>query len=88
LLPRHLPLIVPFRDTEVDALAMGETADTTSGDAAAPYVRAAAAELVSFRDRLIRELKRRGAHILDTSPGDLTPSLINKYLEIKARHLL
>ncbi len=88
LLPRHLPLIVPFRDTEVDALAMGETLDTQGSDAAAPYVRAAAAELVSFRDRLIRELKRRGAHILDTSPNDLTPSLINKYLEIKARHLL
>ncbi len=88
LLPRHLPLLVPFRDIEVDALAHGETADTAHGDHATPYVRAAAAELVSFRDRLIRELKRRGAHVLDTTPGDLTPSLINRYLEIKARHLL
>ncbi len=88
LLPRHLPLIVPFRDIDVDALALGQTADTAALSGAAPYVRAAGAELVSFRDRLVRELKRRGAHVLDCNPGDLTPALINRYLEIKARHLL
>jgi hypothetical protein len=26
--------------------------------------------------------------VLDVAPGQLTPSLINRYLEIKARHLL
>lgn len=88
LLPRHLPLLVPFRDIEVDALALGQTADTAPGITAAPYVRAAAAELVSFRDKLVRDLKRRGAHVLDCTPGELTPALINRYLEIKARHLL
>lgn len=88
LLPRHLPLLVPLRDVEVDALAFGQTADTASGVGAGPFVRAAAAELVSFRDRLLRELKKRGAHVLDCTPAELTPSLINRYLEIKARHLL
>ncbi|NUP10765.1 MAG: DUF58 domain-containing protein [Polyangiaceae bacterium] len=88
LLPRHLPLLVPFRDIEIDALALGQTEETTTATGSGPFVRAAAAELVSFRDKLVRELKRRGAHVLDCTPGELTPALINRYLEIKARHLL
>ena len=53
-----------------------------------PYVRGAAAELSGFRDRLVRDLKKQGALVLDVSPTQLTPQLINRYLEIKARHLL
>ncbi len=93
LFPRHLPLIVLFRDVEVHALLEGQ------GPKALPdrhrqigelelYSRGAAAELVSWRDQLIRKLKEQGALILDVDPSDLTPALINRYLEIKARHLL
>lgn len=88
LLPRHLPLIVPFRDVEVEALAHGTTPETAAWEQPAPYLRAAGAELVTFRDKLMREVKRRGALVLDCPPAELTPALINKYLEIKARHLL
>jgi uncharacterized protein (DUF58 family) len=88
LLPRHLPLIVPFRDVDVDALVAGAAPETAVWDDQSPYVRAAAAELVTFRDRLLREIRRRGALVLDCPPGDLTPALINKYLDIKAQHLL
>ncbi len=88
LLPRHLPLIVPFRDVEVEALALGTEADSAPWDEQGPYLRAAGAELITFRDKLLREVKRRGAMVLDCPPTDLTPALINKYLEIKARHLL
>jgi uncharacterized protein (DUF58 family) len=88
LLPRHLPMLVPFRDVEIDALADGQAPEVAGYAGTAPYVRGAAAELVSFRDRLIRDVKRRGALVLDCPPADLTPSLINRYLEIKARHLL
>jgi uncharacterized protein (DUF58 family) len=77
---RHLPLLVLLRDVDVDALVEGPGVD--------PYVRGAAAELTSFRDRLVRELKKHGALVLDVAPAELTPSLINRYLEIKARHLL
>src|SRR5262249_3556189 len=80
VMPRHLPLMVLLRDVEVDALVEGSASD--------PYVRGAAAELSTFRDRLVRDLKRHGALVLDVAPGQLTPSLINRYLEIKARHLL
>ncbi len=80
VMPRHLPLMVILRDVEIDDLVEGGGAD--------PYVRGAAAELASFRDRLVRDLKRHGALVLDVTPGQLTPALINRYLEIKARHLL
>jgi uncharacterized protein (DUF58 family) len=80
VMPRHLPLMVLLRDAEVDALVEGAGVD--------PYVRGAAAELGSFRDRLVRELKTHGALVLDVAPGQLTPQLIDRYVEIKARHLL
>jgi uncharacterized protein (DUF58 family) len=86
LFPRHLPLIVLFRDVEVHALLEGPSrAALTDVDL---YTRGAAAELISWREQLIRTLKNQGALILDVDPSDLTPALINRYLEIKARHLL
>jgi len=36
----------------------------------------------------LRSLKNHGALVLDVDPSGLTPALINRYLEIKARHLL
>jgi len=89
LFPRHLPLIVLFRDVGMHALlertATPAGAELTDLDL---YTRGAAAELVSWRDQLIRSLKNQGAMILDVDPADLTPALINRYLEVKARHLL
>jgi uncharacterized protein (DUF58 family) len=80
VMPRHLPLLVLLRDTAIDELVEGAGGD--------PYVQGAAAELSSFRDRILREMKRQGALVLDVAPGQLTPSLIHRYVEIKARHLL
>jgi uncharacterized protein (DUF58 family) len=84
LLPRHLPLVVLFRDVDVDALA------EPGGDerAGSLFVRGAAAELIVWRDRLVRDLGRAGVLTLDTTPAHLTPALVNRYLEIKARQLL
>jgi uncharacterized protein (DUF58 family) len=86
LLPRHLPLFVMFRDSDVDAL-LDPQAHPLADDGDV-YVSAAAAELTSFRDRIVRELKKQGALVLDVPTGELTPKLMNRYLEIKARHLL
>lgn len=99
LLPRHLPLIVLFRDVEVHALLTGEAAQGLPADGPSKpsktrigdvelYQRGAAAELVAWRDQLLRTLKNHGALVLDVDPSALTPALINRYLEIKARHLL
>ena len=83
LLPRHLPLCVLLRDTDVEALA---TAPSASVDDL--YVRAAAAESLAWRDSLIRGLRKAGVLVLDAKPGDLTPELVKGYLEVKARRLL
>ncbi|MRG95174.1 DUF58 domain-containing protein [Polyangium spumosum] len=88
LLPRHLPLLVLLRDVDVDALALGHAGETRALSGVGPYLRGAAAEILSFRDKLVRRLKQHGALVLDVAPGELTPALINRYLEIKARHLL
>jgi len=88
MLPRHLPVLVLLRDVDVDALAQGKSPDTAVIAGASPYVRGAAAELLSFRDKLVRSLERQGVLVMDVAPADLTASLINRYLEIKARHLL
>jgi uncharacterized protein (DUF58 family) len=86
LLPRHLPLFVMFRDADVEALLDPQAAATA--DESDLYVSAAAAELTTFRDRVVRDLKKQGAMVLDVPTGELTPQLMNRYLEIKARHLL
>ncbi|HVK64340.1 MAG TPA: DUF58 domain-containing protein [Polyangium sp.] len=88
LMPRHLPLLVLLRDVDVDALALGHSGEAAALAGVGPYLRGAAAEILSFRDKLVRRLKQHGALVLDVAPGDLTPALINRYLEIKARHLL
>jgi uncharacterized protein (DUF58 family) len=83
LMPRHLPLCVLLRDTDVESLA---TAPVAAVDDL--YVRAAAAETLAWRDALIRGLRRAGVLVLDTKPGELTPELVKGYLEVKTRRLL
>ncbi len=83
LLPRHLPLCVLLRDTDVEALATAPA--PTVEDL---YVRAAAAESLAWRDALVRGLRRAGVLVLDAAPADLTPELVKGYLDVKARRLL
>ena len=83
LLPRHLPLCVLMRDTDVDALAVAPAEGELD-----LYVRAAAAEAIDWRDGIIRSLRASGVLVLDARPGDVTPDLVRRYLEIKARRLL
>ncbi len=82
-MPRHLPLVVLMRDMDVEALAR----EPARGEADL-YVSAAAAEALAWRDGLVRTLERAGALVLDARPGDVTPKLVKRYLEIKARRLL
>lgn len=83
LMPRHLPLCVLMRDEEVEALATAPI--TTETDA---LVRAAAAESLAWRDSIVRSLKNSGALVLDARPDEVTPLLVKRYLEVKARRLL
>lgn len=83
LMPRHLPLCVLMRDEEVEALATAPIA--SENDA---LVRAAAAESLAWRDGIVRTLKNAGALVLDARPDEITPLLVKRYLEVKARRLL
>jgi uncharacterized protein (DUF58 family) len=83
LLPRHLPLCVLLRDVEVEDLAVAPA--DNDGDL---LVRAAAAEAITWREGIVRTLKRSGALVLDARPEDATPLLVKRYLEVKARRLL
>lgn len=83
LLPRHLPLCVLMRDVEVEALATAKP----QGEADV-LVRAAAAESIAWRDGIVRTLRNAGALVLDARPEEVTPLLVKRYLEVKARRLL
>ena len=80
---RHLPLVVLFRDLDVDGLLRPVRDDRNE-----LYVRAAAAELARWRAGFIRDLRHGGALVLDVGPKELTVKLIERYFEIKARHQL
>jgi uncharacterized protein (DUF58 family) len=83
LVKHHLPLIVLFRDLDLDALL-----DSNDVRPRALYAKGAAAEMWRFRQNFISDLRRAGAMVLDAKPKELTSALINTYLEVKARHLL
>lgn len=83
LMPRHLPLVVLMRDLDLEALVTTPIAREED-----LFVRAAAAEAMTFRDGLIRQLRQAGVLVLDAKPSDVTPELVKSYLEIKARRLL
>lgn len=80
---RHLAVSVWLRDPELDALL-----DAPASDPAGVYARAAAAELVAWRERSLAQIRRRGALVVDCPAGELTPALLGRYLEIKSRRLL
>lgn len=83
LMPRHLPLCVFMRDVDIEDLAISEPRE--EGDL---LVRAAAAESIAWRDGLVRSLRHAGALTLDARPEEITPLLVKRYLEVKARRLL
>lgn len=84
---RHLPVGVLLRDRELfQAIDDYEAMPIPNRDTI--YQAAAATEIVTWRDQLIRDLKHQGVLAMDVFPEHLTADLVNQYLEIKARHLL
>jgi uncharacterized protein (DUF58 family) len=83
LVRRHLPLGVLLRDHRLFDFADREPVDDEQ-----LYQAAAAAEILTWRHQVLRDLEHRGVLALDVFPEDMTAPLVNSYLEIKARHLL
>jgi uncharacterized protein (DUF58 family) len=80
---RHLPLVVLFRDTDIEALA-------EPGSRVAPdiYTKAAAAEILRNQRAVASDMRRAGALVLETDARNLTGKLVSRYLQLKARNLL
>jgi uncharacterized protein (DUF58 family) len=83
LVGRHLPLGVLLRDHR-----LFDAADLEPLDDPQLYRAAAAAEILTWRHQVLRDLEHQGVLALDVFPEDMTAPLVNSYLEIKARHLL
>jgi uncharacterized protein (DUF58 family) len=80
---RHLPLGVFLRDHDLFAMA-----DRAAAGGAGLYQGAAAASILNWRERVLAGLRMSGVLTLDVFPEELTAVLVNRYIEIKARHLL
>jgi uncharacterized protein (DUF58 family) len=80
LYPTHLPLVVAISDP-----ALYTEADKPASDISGVYHRAVAEDLIAQREQVKAALQKGGVMTLDVPPSKLTPSLVEKYLSIKAR---
>ena len=80
---RHLILFVTLRDPGLDAMAGAVPA------AVSDLHRAViAGELRSDRELVLRRLRRMGIQVLDVRPGDASPQLVSRYLDVKRREMV
>ena len=87
LVGRHLPLGVLLRDHSLFDAADGADLRLPVTDRKL-FRAAAAAEILTWRHQVLTDLEHRGVLALDVFPEDMTAPLVNRYLDIKARHLL
>lgn len=80
---RHLPVLALLRDRSVF-----DSADNPDLEESILYRSAAAAQLLIWRKEIIQRIENSGALSVDAFPDTLTTPLINRYLEVKAKHLL
>lgn len=83
LTPRYLPFCVTLRDPQVDRQAQTFTTEIDS-----TYSRAVALDLLAQRQVAFASLKQRGVLVLDAPANQITESLVDRYLQLKARSLL
>ena len=81
---RHLAVVVALRNDAIFAAALPRAA----GGAGVLYESAAAEELLLAREEALQRMRRVGVSVIDVSPHAMTASVINRYLEIKARGAL
>ena len=80
---RHLPVLALLRDHRIF-----DYADFPDLDENVLYRSAAAAQMLTWRNEVIRRMQRQGVLVVDAFPEQLTSPLVNQYLEAKAKHLL
>lgn len=80
---QHLILYVALRDPALQAIARPAASDLDSVAQAL-----AANRLLQDRQAVFDRLRRLGILCLDVAPGELTPALISRYIEIKAKEMV
>ena len=83
LLPTHLPVCIVLSDPALRATAESHPAD--KGELCRTLV---ARDVWTGRQRMMNDLRRLGAWVVDTGPEDAGVEAVNAYLEIKRRQLL
>jgi uncharacterized protein (DUF58 family) len=78
---RHMLLVVALRNDHLMQTAVPDARES----AGELFESAAAEELVAAREEALLRMRRAGVQVLDVSPAAMTPAVINRYLEIKAR---
>ena len=78
-----LPLVVTISDPDVHSAAAQQPRDSLS-----VYQRATASQLLEERRKTLDTLRKRGILTLDVPANQLSMSVVNRYLELKARTLL
>ena len=83
LVGRHLPLGVLLRDRR-----LFDAADAVEQHDDALWRAAAAADILLWRRQVLADMQAKGVLALDVFPDEMTAPLVNRYLQVKARHLL
>ena len=83
LIPQHLPVVIVFADPGLAAAA-----DFQPSDKPELCRTLVARDLWIERRRTLAELRRRGALVVETAPGDAGIEAVNSYLDVKRRQLL
>ena len=79
----HLPVIVVLDDPAIPALT--EQPARRESDV---YTKSAAEKFISEKRRALQHLRSRGCLIVNVAAERLNVSLVNQYLEVKARNIL
>lgn len=79
----HLLVVIFFQNTE-----LLDFAEPPSSSIEEVYMKTIAEKFIFEKKRIVKELSRYGIHSILTTPGDLTVSTLNKYLELKARRMI
>jgi uncharacterized protein (DUF58 family) len=80
---RHLVLFAALRDR-----FLVDAATAHPPDAAAGVRQAVALDLLRERREVLEAMRHHGAQVVDAAPSDLSPAVLNKYLEVTFRGLL
>lgn len=83
LAKKHLLLVVFFKNTELDELI-----EEKAEDVASIYDKSIAQKFAFEKRLIVKELEKRGVHVILTKPQELSVQVINRYLEFKARGLI